>query len=125
MGFSPAFYYVPLLLAYNLQLEQIIQTNAFLSVVSTFSGTILNMIFGRMPYDYFLADAIVTTIGTIIGIYLQKLVVRKTGKTQYSMMGFNFVIFVSLISIGAYQSVILTQKHKAGVDIFKAPDYCE
>lgn len=55
-----------------------------------------------MPYDYFLADAIVTIIGTIIGILLQKWVVRKTGKTQYSMMGFNFVIFVSLVSIGAY-----------------------
>lgn len=67
------------------------------------------MIFGRLPYDYFLADVVVTVIGTVIGIVLQKWVVHKTGKTQYSMMGFNFVIFVSLVSIGSYQAYVLLQ----------------
>lgn len=124
VGFTPAFFFVPLLLANHLQLESVIMTNAILSVFSTFCATLLNVIFRRIPFDYQLADALFAAVGTVAGILIQQLVRKKTGKMQYSMMGFNFVILTLLGAISTYQTMALKSKAESGLSIYKSANYC-
>ena len=69
-------------------------------------------------------DVIFTTLGTLIGIFLQGYVKQKTGKTLYSLAAFNFVILGSLCMITGYQASILVVKVSEGKSILKAPAFC-
>ena len=67
---------------------------------------------------------ITTTLGTIIGVFLQDYIKRKTGKTLYTLAAFNFVILGSLCMITGYQTSILVAKVAEGKSILKAPAFC-
>jgi hypothetical protein len=110
LGFTPAFLYITILLEFQLQPSVVTYTNASLTMFSTLCSTIISFLFKTMPKDYFLAGLIFSLIGSIPGIYLQSHVSKLTGRNQYSMMGFNTVIFACLVSITTYQSYMLVQK---------------
>lgn len=124
LGFTPAFFYITILLQFELQPPVVTYTNACLTMFSTLCSTIISFLFRNMPRDYFLAGLIFSLIGAVPGIYLQSHVSKLTGRNQYSMMGFNIVIFACLVSITAYQSYILVQKEQNGVPLFKRNAYC-
>ena len=94
------------------------------TMFSTLCSTIISFLFRNMPRDYFLAGLIFSLIGSVPGIYLQSHVSKLTGRNQYSMMGFNLVIFACLVSITAYQSYILVLKEQNGLSLFKRNSYC-
>lgn len=98
-GFSPAYFYVPFLIAKELFPDNVIQTNALISLYATTTSTVLNFVFGRMPPDYFLMVIIFGAIGTLLGIAVQRVVRGKTGRIMYSMFAFNFKIISCLIVI--------------------------
>lgn len=123
-GFTPAFFYIPVLIMNELTNDMVIQTNAILSLYATGSATVLNFIFGRMPVDYFLMVVLFTAVGTMTGIYVQGIVKRKTGKTLFSMIGFNMVIVTCLIAIVAFQGSQMKQKVADGLSITSAPGWC-
>jgi hypothetical protein len=95
-----------------------------LSLYATGSATTLNFIFGRMPVDYFLMVLIFTIPSTMAGIYAQALVKQKTGKTLFSMIGFNVTIATCLITIVAFQGAQMKEKIADGLSILTASSWC-
>lgn len=71
LGFTPAFFYVTILLYYELFPQVVTYTNAGLSMLSTLCSTIVSFIFLTMPKDYFVAGLIFSLVGSIPGIYIQ------------------------------------------------------
>jgi uncharacterized membrane protein YfcA len=112
LGFTPAFLYITMLLQFELPPPVVVYTNACLTMFSTLCSTIIAFLFKTMPIDYFVTGLILSLIGAIPGIWLQSFVAQKTGKAQYSMMGFNTVILACLVAITAYNSYILVLKEK-------------
>lgn len=110
LGFTPAFLYITLLLQFEMAPPVVTYTNACLTMFSTLCSTIINFLFRFMPMDYFLIGLVLNLIGSVPGIYLQAYIAKLTGRAQYSMMGFNAVIFICLVSITIYQAWILVQK---------------
>jgi len=124
IGFTPAFLYVPLLAMSKLVPDNVIQTNAVICLFATMCATLLNLIFKRMPLNYFWLVIVLTIGGTAVGIFMQGMVMRKTGKFYYSMTGFNLVILTLLATITSYQSYVLVLKQQAGVPISRLPSFC-
>jgi uncharacterized membrane protein YfcA len=124
VGFTPAFFYVPVLIMNLLTPENVIQTNAILSLYATGSATTLNFVFSTIPIDYFVEVVISSIIGTIAGIWVQRVVRRKTGKTIWSMVGFNLTIVACLVVITVVQSINLVKKTQLGIEISKGPSFC-
>jgi lysylphosphatidylglycerol synthetase-like protein (DUF2156 family) len=124
LGFTPAFLYITLLLQFEMAPPVVTYTNACLTMFSTLCSTIINFLFRYMPYDYFLIGVVLNLIGSVPGIYLQAYIAGLTGKAQYSMMGFNLVIFFCLVSITVYQAWVIVQKEENGYPLFKRNPYC-
>jgi uncharacterized membrane protein YfcA len=124
LGFTPAFLYITMLLQFELPPPVVVYTNACLTMFSTFCSTVIAFLFGTMPIDYFVIGLICSLVGSIPGIYLQAYVAQKTGKSQYSMMGFNLIILACLVSITAYQSYVLVMKNADGKNLWNSRPYC-
>jgi uncharacterized membrane protein YfcA len=124
LGFTPAFLYITMLLQFNLPPAVTVFTNATLTMFSCLCSTSINFIFRYIPPGYALAGLICSAIGSIPGIYLQGYVHRLTGKAQYSMVGFNIVIFLCLTIVTAYQAWVLVQKQNNGLPLINHTAYC-
>lgn len=124
LGFTPAFLYITMLLQFELPPAVVVYTNACLTMFSTFVSTVITFLFKTMPIDYFLTGLVLSLIGSIPGIWLQAFVAQKTGKSQYSMMGFNLVILACLVAVTAYNSYVLFLKDQDGKQLWKATPYC-
>lgn len=113
-----------MLLFFKLQPQVIMYTNAVLSLFSTMCAVALSLVFNTMPYDYFLASLIASIIGAAPGIKLQSYIVQKTGKAQYSLMGFNLIVLLCLVSVTAYQATLINMKKDDGYQTWKRNSYC-
>lgn len=83
------------------------------------------LLYGEVPIDYSLAVNIVTIFGTILGIYGNKILVRKTGgKNSYSVLLLVIVILTILISTVGITIDQIIEKHSLGIPIFESEGYC-
>lgn len=123
-GLGPGMLFCPTLIMIGIESRVATATGMYVTMFLTLSATIQMIIFKKINMSYAVYVLIMTAIGSVLGLFFQRYIVKTFNRVSYTNFFFVAGIVIAILSTTIVNIPILIHKADLGESIFATSDYC-
>lgn len=124
-GIGAGMIFIPALIMIGIESQVAAATGMYLSMFTTLSSTIQMIAHQRVDFSYSLYILLMTFIGTFLGVYYQRWLIKKYRRVSYQNFILVWVFIVAIVATVAANIPIIVRTVEQGQGLFKLTAYCE